>query len=243
MKSIAIFILIITFSVPCLSQLYLQQTVKRDNFIPSSHIKPGLIFEDDKQSNKKNIGLAALYSLLLPGMGELYVGEYNVGKYFTITEGGLWITWAAFQLLGNWVRSDARAYAIQYAGISAEGKSDQFYVDIGNFRSMHQYNEQVLRSRDPYKIYDSNLGYFWNWDTPERQEQYRQLRVSSDRILNNSQFVAAAIVVNHLVSAINAGRMALSHNKRQQEQVNIRARIFGDLQTNCGFMITLTKHF
>ena len=42
------------------------------------------------KDQKKNTGLAILYSALLPGMGELYAGDYSSGKYFTIADGVLW---------------------------------------------------------------------------------------------------------------------------------------------------------
>ena len=43
-------------------------------------------------AQKKKTGLAIIYSLLLPGMGELYAGDYSSGKYFTIADGVLWGT-------------------------------------------------------------------------------------------------------------------------------------------------------
>jgi hypothetical protein len=36
---------------------------------------------------KKSAGLAALYSLVLPGMGELYAEGFSSGKYFLLAEG------------------------------------------------------------------------------------------------------------------------------------------------------------
>ena len=75
---------------------------------------------------RKAPGLAAVYSLILPGMGELYAGDFSSGKYFLIGEGILWITFAAFEIYGDAVRDDARTYAVTYAGVSPAGKNDQF---------------------------------------------------------------------------------------------------------------------
>jgi hypothetical protein len=205
-----------------------------------------MIQMNDEQgyAEKKSVPLAVIYSLLLPGMGELYVGDYSVGKYFTVAEGGLWITWTAFQLQSKWVRDDARAFSRQHAGVVTEGKSDQYFIDIGNFTSVYEYNEQVLRERDAHKLYDPHSSDYWNWDTPQHKEQYRQLRVSADKILNNANFVLAAIGINHLISAINAGRMAINHNKQQDRAfLDIRARLLGDVMTNSGIMLSITKHF
>lgn len=241
-----IFSLIVIISQLSLSQgQFPSQPFIPHDFVPhASQEGTSVIIQDIGSENRKSVPLAVVYSLLLPGMGELYVGDYGLGKYFTIAEGGLWITWAGFQLQGKWVRDDARAFSLQHAGVSSLEKSDQYFVDIGNFQSVYAFNEQVLRSRDAHKLYDPNSTDYWKWDTPENQEQYRSLRVSSDKILNNANFVLAAIGVNHIISAINAGRLALKHNKQQDEAfLDIHARVLGDLRTNSGIMLSFTKHF
>jgi len=48
----------------------------------------------------------------------------------------------AFEIYGNSVRDDARLYAVSNAGVSPAGKNDQFYVDVGNFLNVADYNEQ-----------------------------------------------------------------------------------------------------
>src|SRR5512143_179554 len=85
---------------------------------------------------KKSVGLAALYSLALPGMGELYAGSFSSGKYFLVAEGLLWLTYAVFQVRADALRDDSRAFAVAHAGITLQGKNDQYFVDIGNFVSI-----------------------------------------------------------------------------------------------------------
>jgi hypothetical protein len=77
---------------------------------------------------KKSVPLATLYSLLLPGMGELYLDRYDIGKYFTMAEGGLWLTWGAFQMNGVWVRDDARRFAMQHAGTHSMNRSSEIVI-------------------------------------------------------------------------------------------------------------------
>ena len=55
----------------------------------------------EQPSGKKNAGLAILYSLILPGMGELYAENYESGKYFTIADGVIWGFVAGFNIYGN----------------------------------------------------------------------------------------------------------------------------------------------
>ncbi len=193
---------------------------------------------------KKNVTLATGLSLLLPGLGEYYAGDYSTGKYLSIAEGALWITWASFRMYGDWVQSDARDFAVQHAGASINDKSDQYFIDIGNFVSADAYNQQALQDRNAYRLY-INSADVWKWDTDNNREQYRQLRVQSDRVFNNSNFVITAIVANHVISAINAARTAISHNKALTETggLQIEASPMGSLVNPHGVMFSARYGF
>lgn len=204
-----------------------------------------LLINGTSVSGKKNVGLAVIYSLLLPGMGEFYVGEYGIGKYFTITEAALWLTFTSFDMYGNWLRDDARKFAVSHAGIDPSGKDDQFFVDVGNFLNTYEYDEKKLRDRAVDKLYDINSTYFWRWDSDPNRASYHDMRISHDRVFNNARFVIAVIVVNHIASAVNAARLAVSHNKRTAEAFlfDIRAHLIGGLAQPDGIMISLSKNF
>ncbi len=194
-------------------------------------------------SEKKNVALATGLSLLLPGLGEYYVGDYSTGKYLSIAEGALWLTWASFRVYGDWVQSDARDYAVQHAGANINDKGDQYFIDIGNFVSSTSYNEQALRDRDANKLYVRSND-LWNWDTDNNREQYRQLRVQSDKVFNNSNFVITAILANHVISAINAARTAISHNKAVETGgLEIEASPMGSIVNPHGVMLSARYGF
>jgi hypothetical protein len=202
------------------------------------------LFQAEQSYEKKSVPMGVLYSLLLPGMGELYGGNYDVGKYFTIAEGGLWLAYAGFQSYGNWTQTDARNYATQHAGVNIDNKDDQYFIDIGNFVTVEEYNTELLRQREFSKTYDPNSASAWHWDSDANRETYRQLRVSSDEKFNNARFVLATIVANHIISAIDAARIVISHNNNSEaELLNIKANVLGDLQHPNGMMLTFTKTF
>ena len=165
-----------------------------------------------ESSEKKSVGLAAFYSLLLPGMGELYAGGFESGKYFLIADGLLWLTFAAFEVSGNSLRDDSRAFAVSRAGVDPAGKDDQYYVDIGNFLDIHEYNEKQLRDREPETLYDPAAGYSWVWDSDASRATYREQRIQSETMYNNNKFVVAGLIVNRVASAINAVRSVVAHN-------------------------------
>ncbi len=175
--------------------------------------------QDVTSINKKSGFTAVLYSLLLPGMGELYADGFDEGQYSLIAEGGLWLTYFSFQQYGNWLQTDARNFATAHAGASLNDKQDQFFVNLGNFNDTYDYNEKKLRDRDLEKVYDVNGSYFWRWDSDQNRKDYRAMRVSSERVLNNSKFVIATIIVNRLISAINAARLTRLYNQRLNENL------------------------
>jgi hypothetical protein len=166
---------------------------------------------------KKNQALAAVYSLILPGMGELYAEKFDNGRYSLVAEAAMWITYVSYQQYGTWLQGDARSFATSHAGALPSGKDDQFYVNLGNFATVYDYNDKKLRDRNISEVYDPSQGYFWNWDSDESRQRFRSMRISSDKVFNNSRFVIGAIVVNHLISALNAARLVRHFNKNADE--------------------------
>ena len=195
---------------------------------------------------RKAPGLAAVYSLAVPGLGELYAGDFSSGKYFLISEGVLWLTYAAFEVYGNAVRDDARLYAVTYAGVNPAGKSDQFYVDVSNFINTSAYNDKKLRDRTPSLVYDPAAGYAWQWGSDDERSTFRSLRVHSENMFNNKKFVGAAILVNHVASAINAARAAIAHNAALKDllgDLTVRASFGQECPVPGGFAITVSRGF
>jgi hypothetical protein len=201
---------------------------------------------DDQPASRKSVGLAVVYSLLVPGMGELYAEGFASGKYFLMAEAALWLTYGAFEIHGNDLRDGARAFASARAGVSPGAKDDQFFVDLGNFLTMDEYNEKRLRDREPARLYSPAAGQYWRWDSDASRLTYREQRVSSEDMYNNRKFAAAAIVINHIVSAINAGRAAISYNSSLDKtlgSLELSSRTLGIPGSEHGVLVTLSKTF
>lgn len=196
--------------------------------------------------SRRSPGLAVLYSLLLPGLGEFYVDGYASGKVFSIAEAVLWLGYATVDVYGTTQRDDARSFAAVHAGVNPVGKDDQFYVDIGNFMNTDEFNEKRLREREPGRLYEVNAGFGWQWDTESSRQKFKDTRLSADNALNNRKFVVAAIVVNHIASAINAARAAISHNKDIEGGaggLQIKAEVLGGLVNAHGIQLKIEHPF
>lgn len=194
---------------------------------------------------KKSVLKAVVLSLLVPGMGELYADRFDVGRYMVISESGLWMTYTGFRLYGGLLRDDARDFAKVHGQIDPTGKQEQYYVDIGNFRDVFEYNEKQLRDREVQNLYDPDGGFFWRWEDEGFRLRYRELRVSSDAVFNNSRFVIGAIIVNHVLSALNAARLTAAHNRTTTtgQTFQIRANVLGSLGYVDGVVLTVSKSF
>lgn len=195
---------------------------------------------------KKSQATAVLYSLILPGMGEWYAEDFGNGRYSLIAEATLWLTYASFQQYGSWFQSDARQFASVHAGASIGGKNDQFFVNMGNFDNIYDYNDQKLRERDLADVYNPAAGYSWSWDSDADRARFRAMRVSGDKIFNNSRFVIGAVLLNHIISAVNAARLVRHYNKNANGELGswqIEPTLIGGTGQIDGMRLTYTQRF
>lgn len=180
-------------------------------------------------SGYKDRKKAFFRSLILPGAGEYYVGKRTFARAFLATEVVFWLSHFAFQQYGKWVRKDALAFAATHSGATIKGKPSQYFVDIGNYSDIYQYNEAKLRFGEYEKLY-SETEYYWSWDLDAHRQQFQNLRIASDRARNRATYVLGAIFANHLISAINATWQAVNHNKKLNQTATgmIQIRCFAD---------------
>ncbi len=165
-----------------------------------------------EKPKKKSIGLGIIYSLLLPGMGELYAESYQSGKYFTIADGMLWSVLAGFDIYGINQRNNYRAFAQSFGNVSSGSKEDKFYADIGFYDSVDDFNKEKELNRDFNNTYDPKTHY-WRWESDSQRKEFRNMWSSSENAFNNIRFAVGALILNRIVSAINAVRLIAAYNK------------------------------
>jgi hypothetical protein len=187
---------------------------------------------------KKKVGLALIYSLLLPGMGELYAGSYSTGKYFTIAEGALWSTFIGMNVYGSWQQDRYKAFAVSRAGINPDGKDEDYYATISEYLDIEQYNNEKALERRFTEMYNTER-YYWNWENPDDRRTYRSMWVSSEQTFNDVRFVAGLLIVNRLVSAINAVRLVAAYNKRVEEEASWNIYMGLNNQVNLPASVTI----
>ncbi len=159
------------------------------------------------ENKEKSKTLAFLLSLAVPGLGEYYLNRFDVGKYFTIAEGGLWLSLYGFDYYGKFQRDNYINFAKVNGNVNTSGKDETYWAVIGNYMNIYDYNNEKLLNRQFNAVYDENT-YYWFWNSNEERKKYRNLWLSSESAFNNKQFPISLIIINHIASAINAALIA-----------------------------------
>lgn len=173
---------------------------------PATENSPNLRLE-----GRKSPALAAFASFVIPGLGELYAGRYDVGKYSTIAEVSLWVLYTGVEMYSNQVRNDAINYARIYSGADVAGKPSQFFVDIGNFLNTQDYNIKKIHD-GTYGLIYYDPSYQWQWQSDADRAEFKNMRIKADTYLNFGRYTLAVIFLNHLISAIDAARLTANFN-------------------------------
>lgn len=163
------------------------------------------------QATEKSPGLAMIMSLVLPGAGHFYIDRMDVGKYFVAGEAASWIGFAGLNIYGDAIRNDSRTYAYEVAGANKNNTDDDYYTNVGFYRNVYDYNNDMLARGQYDKLYDVNTNY-WNWNTAAEQGTFETQRKKSERVLNARVIFTTALIVNRITSAISALILANQQN-------------------------------
>lgn len=171
----------------------------------------------------------AVKSLLLPGWGEKALDNPKRSTFFFLSEVSLWLSVA-----GTFVASEAEerkytAYAADHAGVDVNGKSHDFWVDIGNYSDRDTYNEEHLRFRENDDLYSLDAEWDWSWDDAGSRSKFEGMRLRGDRLAKATSFLLGGVVLNHVISAIDA---AYLQNLQKEAAVSIIPKIDLHSQTS-----------
>ena len=181
--------------------------------------------ESVSKNQDKSLWLSLGASALLPGMGELYLGEKSLVRPFVWTDAALWLTTFGSYFIGEKYIASAHSYAVRYAGLTSSSKKISMLNTVGDYRSRggvagqnsspdmdEDYNQAMIRAgKDVNSELDESIQ--WDWgasDNPETTEhideftsRLRHYRVS--RIF--FQVSVGALVLNRVVSMLDAMRI------------------------------------
>jgi len=192
-------------------------------------------------SSYSSPGKAFLKSLLFPGWGELSAGAKKRGTSFLLAEGILWSSFAALQVYGNWKQNDLENFAIERADVNSTGKSKSFYSDVSNFFNIYEYNEEKRRFRQYDEVYPVDEDHFWQWKNEQDQDKFDEMRSSNEVAKRNATLVIGGILVNHIISSVDA--IWVTHQANKKLSSSIQFTPFVDRFGEIGLNISLSKNF
>lgn len=186
-------------------------------------------------------------SALLPGMGELYLGEKEFVRPFVWTDAALWVTTISSYFIGERYLTSAHGFAVRHAGLTSKKKDVSMLNTVGDYRSRggvfgqnsspdmdEDYNQAMIRAG---KEIDSELAadIQWDWgssdnpETTENIEEYKSrmkhFRVS--RIIFQASM--GALVLNRVVSMLNSIRIyRATSSKAFSERMEFVPQFFED---------------
>ncbi|MBC8345905.1 MAG: hypothetical protein ISR82_01045 [Candidatus Marinimicrobia bacterium] len=178
-----------------------------------------------------------IQSALIPGWGQKSLQYPKRSRLFTYVESGLLISILGTTTYSNILKKNYIAFAVEHAAVSSSGKSHKYWVDIGNFSSIEDYNDEHLRNREMDDIYEANLRWSWDWDKDSNRNSFEKKRILSDQMKQVATFGVGAIVLNHMVSAIDA-----LYLKRIGGKQNLTVQPWIPLESG-GMGYALTLHF
>jgi len=149
------------------------------------------------------VGKPMLRSLILPGWGERTMGNAGRGNTFLAAEASLWIGFGLFKAISNRAHDEMILKAVSQAQINPADKSVSYYDDIGNYNSLADYNDQMLRDRNAYVLYPEGQGYDWQWSSVAQRQAFKDLKFKRNLYSQFTIYALGAITINHMISAID----------------------------------------
>jgi len=170
------------------------------------------------KDQKKNNGLAIIYSAILPGMGELYADGYSSGKYFTIADGVLWGSLLGVSAYAKHQEENYRTYAETFGGVELSGKDDKYFADISAYIDVYEYNHIKELERNLNEVYNED-SHYWKWSGQAERSEYRDMWKSSETADNSTRFIVGALILNRIASVINAVRLVNKYNNNLKTEL------------------------
>ncbi len=194
---------------------------------------------DQAIAKKKNPHKAFLYSLIIPGTGQLYTGSKIKALLFFSVEAVSWYGYATYQSNGDDKTALFEAYADErwsrerYAGFLITVPPEYHFTHELPETNTQQYYEMIGK-------YDQFV-YGWDDTTPqpahfdnlpvaysEHRLHYEDMRHEANQEYSKSTRMIMAAMLNHLASAFEAALAAKRHNNRVKslaDRLSFKARL------------------
>jgi hypothetical protein len=167
-------------------------------------------------------GGAMAMSAILPGSGELYVGERS-GFLFLLAEVAGWTGYLVFKQRAD----DRRAEAHDYAGNPNDPQSPWSFERWAEATQEDATALEQIYASDPnafYRLIGEDAQYAAGWSGADTRGVFDSLQRSADRRRTASRLAAGGLWLNHVISAVDALRAARIHNLPLSRNIQLRLK-------------------
>ena len=233
--TVIIYVVIFSLSaVLCIASDMSQEHLLTDFYLTSNlGIRTLVDQQTSNTSNDDTVSLkspneAFLYSLAIPGMGQLYNGS-KYGYIYTAAEIGLWITYFVLRNSAVNTRDNYRELVRENVIFIGPGSFEEWdeiedYEHATQYENWnHQYDSEATRNRTGkwyWKDLDPSLkdakDTSIEFDSKHRLQAYG-LRQDANATFENARTVLGIVILNHVFSAVEARISTKRLNNKQQQ--------------------------
>jgi hypothetical protein len=189
----------------------------------------------------KSVGRAGASSLLIPGTGQLYVGQSR-GYVFLGVEALALVGYATFKSKGN----DQRDEYYSYVGDPNQPDSRFSFERYAASADPAEVDRlRTIYEKDKSEFYDQvtiNAKYSTGWSDPDDRYDARAVAEDAEKSMkraNNSLYI---LIANHLVSAVDALNLARFNNIALRENLSLKLKLRPGLR-HSSYGLALTQRF
>ena len=206
--------------------------------------------ESMSKNSSKSLPLAIGASLLLPGMGQYYLGEETFVKAYIWTDVALWVATFGSYFFGERQIANARSYPSRHAGIVNPPSSESFLNLMGDYRSRggvdgensnpdsdEDYNQAMLRRGHAIdKDYPFDESHSWNWGSSDNPETSHRMSHFRDIMRNYRisriafQVSIGALILNRVISVLDVMCIYRSTSSDLAASETKRLHVFPDFR-------------
>lgn len=193
-----------------------------------------------------------LRSLTLPGWGQASLGHETAAWVFGLVEAATWVSFSAFKIQESMRRETYERTAMLSAGISLDGRDEEFRRIVGSYLSSEEYNRLVVFRDAANLFYDDPAMYrqyiaenelkgedAWAWSSVDELFRYRSQRQNVQRAANRANTALAVAIGNRILSAIHAARIAGTSGQERSWHLEY----VPDVEDPTAFRVGVTKNF
>lgn len=201
------------------------------------------MFEEELYKTKHHsTGRAFLFSLILPGAGEIYTGSKLKAALFMGLEVFSWYSYITsysdgqdleneFRAFANeyWNPSDYRAWLVEVKGVPSDtidfAEDSSFTHHLPNFMTQQYF--EMIGKYDQFLYGWADTDYDTGDSTSELRDSYLGMRENANNKFDRARNFAIISIANRMISAFDAALSARKLNKKADRfsEVQLKARL------------------